>query len=607
MDNMDKYLGRMLDDRYEIIEPIGVGGMAVVYKAMCHRLNRYVAIKILRDEFARDEEFRKRFQPEAQAVATPSHPNIVSVYDVSHTEGVEYIVMELIDGITLMQYMKRKGALGWKEALHFSVQISKALEHAHEKGIVHRDIKPQNVMILRDGTIKVADFGIAALESAQEKKSDQTVGSVHYIAPEQARGEAPDPRSDIYSLGVVMYEMLTGTRPYDGDTAEQIARQHIAGNPVPPGDVNPDIPDELERITLKAMSADINARYQTATELLTGLEDFRQQQAAAAARADAAQGGEISEEGYLYDFNISPDVTPLGNAGEMTKEKYQLRRRRARKVSILSGVCGVLVFMIAVFIFLWNYWLKDIFSVAERVNVPSCGGMDYQEVIDNPNYTSIFSFSIELAIDPSVPDGEVISQDPEADRSMMIVPEKIAVTLTVSTGVVETEVIDVTNIQYQEATIQLQNAGFRVEPVYEANDTVTEDYVIRTQPAAGESIAAGDTVYIYISAGPEIKTVTMPQLVGMSLESAVERLESSGLSYGEPTYLHSDYDAGTVIRQSVTAYEEVEEHSRIYLWVSSGPEPTPTPSPTPSEEPQESEDPGYVFIDEPVESGGEEP
>ena len=607
MDNMDKYLGRMLDDRYEIIEPIGVGGMAVVYKAMCHRLNRYVAIKILRDEFARDEEFRKRFQTEAQAVAMLSHPNIVSVYDVSHTEGEEYIVMELIDGITLMQYMKRKGALGWKEALHFSVQISKALEHAHEKGIVHRDIKPQNVMILRDGTIKVADFGIAALESAQEKKSDQTVGSVHYIAPEQARGEAPDPRSDIYSLGVVMYEMLTGTRPYDGDTAEQIARQHIAGNPVPPGDVNPDIPDELERITLKAMSADINARYQTATELLTDLEDFRQQQAAAAARADAAQGGEISEEGYLYDFNISPDVTPLGNAGEMTKEKYQLRRRRARKVSVLSGVCGVLVFMIAVFIFLWNYWLKDIFSVAERVNVPSFVGMDYQEVIDNPNYTSIFSFSIELAIDPSVPDGEVISQDPEADRSMMIVPEKIAVTLTVSTGVVETEVIDVTNIQYQEATIQLQNAGFRVEPVYEANDTVTEDYVIRTQPAAGESIAAGDTVYIYISAGPEIKTVTMPQLVGMSLESAVERLESSGLSYGEPTYLHSDYDAGTVIRQSVTAYEEVEEHSRIYLWVSSGPEPTPTPSPTPSEEPQDSEDPGYVFIDEPVESGGEEP
>ena len=598
MDNMDKYLGKMLDDRYEIMEVIGVGGMAVVYKAMCHRLNRYVAIKILRDEFAEDAEFRKRFQTEAQAVAMLSHPNIVSVYDVSHTEGVEYIVMELIDGITLMQYMKRKGALSWKEALHFSVQISKALEHAHSKGIVHRDIKPQNIMILRDGTIKVADFGIAALESAQEKKSDQTVGSVHYIAPEQAKGGAPDTRSDIYSLGVVMYEMLTGRRPYDGETAEKIALQHIAGNPVPPREINPDIPEELERITLRAMESDIKKRYQTAGELLFDLEEFRQQQAAAAARAGVSQ--ELAEEGpYIYADDIVPDVMPLGNTGELTKEKYKLRRRRARKVSILSGACGVLVFMIAVFVFLWNYWLKDIFSVAERVNVPNFVGLDYQEVIDDPSFTSIFSFTIELAIDPSVPDGEIVSQDPQADRSMMIVPEKIPVTLTVSTGVIETEVVDVANQQYQEATITLQNAGFRVEPVYEPSDTVTEDYVIRTQPAAGEMIAAGDTVYIYISAGPEIKTVTMPQLVGMSLDAAIDRLESTGLSYGEPTYLHSEYDVGTVIRQSVTAYEEVEAHSRIYLWVSSGPE--ETPSPTPSEAPED-DGPGYYFADEPVEA-----
>ena len=598
MDNMDKYLGKMLDDRYEIMEVIGVGGMAVVYKAMCHRLNRYVAIKILRDEFAEDAEFRKRFQTEAQAVAMLSHPNIVSVYDVSHTEGVEYIVMELIDGITLMQYMKRKGALSWKEALHFSVQISKALEHAHSKGIVHRDIKPQNIMILRDGTIKVADFGIAALESAQEKKSDQTVGSVHYIAPEQAKGGAPDTRSDIYSLGVVMYEMLTGRRPYDGETAEKIALQHIAGNPVPPREINPDIPEELERITLRAMESDIKKRYQTAGELLFDLEEFRQQQAAAAARAGVSQ--ELAEEGpYIYADDIVPDVMPLGNTGELTKEKYKLRRRRARKVSILSGACGVLVFMIAVFVFLWNYWLKDIFSVAERVNVPNFVGLDYQEVIDDPSFASIFSFTIELAIDPSVPDGEIVSQDPEADRSMMIVPEKIPVTLTVSTGVIETEVVDVTNQQYQEATITLQNAGFRVESVYEPSDTVTEDYVIRTQPAAGEMIAAGDTVYIYISAGPEIKTVTMPQLVGMSLDAAIDRLESTGLSYGEPTYLHSEYDVGTVIRQSVTAYEEVEAHSRIYLWVSSGPE--ETPSPTPAEGPED-DGPGYYFADEPVEA-----
>ena len=216
MDKMDKYLGTTLDDRYVIKKVIGSGGMAVVYRATDNRLKRSVAVKILRDELEADVEFRRRFQTEAQAVAMLSHPNIVSVYDVSHSEDVEYIVMELIEGVTLMQYMQKRGALGWKEALHFSVQIARALEHAHSKGIVHRDIKPQNVMILRDGTIKVADFGIAALETRQEQRSDQTVGSVHYIAPEQARGEQPDTRSDIYSLGVVMYEMLTGRMPYDG-------------------------------------------------------------------------------------------------------------------------------------------------------------------------------------------------------------------------------------------------------------------------------------------------------------------------------------------------------------------------------------------------------
>lgn len=607
MDSMDKYLGRMLDDRYEILERIGEGGMAVVYKAMCHRLNRLVAIKILKDEYEDDEEFRARFQSEAQSVAMLSHPNIVSIYDVSHSEGVEYIVMELIDGITLQMYMARKGVLAWKEAMHFATQISKALEHAHEKGIVHRDIKPQNVMILRDGNIKVADFGIAALESAQESKSNQTVGSVHYIAPEQAKGAAPDTRSDIYSLGVVMYEMLTGKRPYEAETAEQVARLHIAGIATLPREINSDIPAELERITMKAMSADINERYQTASELLSDLENFRQLQAVAAAKtADVAPSSEVTEglEQPEDDEDSVPDVQPLGRTGEMTKEKYKLRRTRSRKVSILSGVCGVLVFLLAAFIFLWNYWLKDIFSVAERVNVPSFVGMNYQEVIDNTDYTSIFSFSIELAIDPSVPDGEVIAQDPEADRSMMIVPEKIPVTLTVSTGVVETEVIDVTLKQYQEATIELQNAGFHVEAIYEPSDSVDEDYVIRTQPAAGESIAAGDTVYIYISAGPEIKTVTMPQLVGMTLDAALARLESSGLDYGEPTYLASEYDEGTVIRQSVAAYEEVDEHSRIYLWVSSGPEETPSPSPTPTPTPESTPTPPptstplYYFADD---------
>lgn len=590
--NMDKYLGTMLDDRYEILEVIGAGGMAVVYKAMCHRLNRYVAVKILRDELANDEEFRKRFQTEAQAVAMLSHPNIVSVYDVSHSDGVEYIVMELIEGVTLMQYMKKKGALGWKEALHFAVQISKALEHAHEKGIVHRDIKPQNIMILKDGTIKVADFGIAALESAQEKKSDQTVGSVHYIAPEQARGEQPDPRSDIYSLGVVMYEMLTGKMPYDGDTAEQVAMKHITGHPVPPQELNPDIPEELAAITLKAMNSDINARYQSASELLRDLEDFRKQQAA------ANLGSGSDEDVEILDV-ITPDVHPIGKAGELSKEKYARRRRRSRKVSILSGACGVLVFLIAVFVFLWNYWLRDIFSVAERINIPNFVGASYEDIVNSSEFKKLFNFEVNYAIDPDVPEGQIISQDPEADRSMMVVPEGIDVSLTVSTGVRQTVIPDVTNKHYQEATIELQNAGFIVEIANtEASDTVTVDYVISTDPAPGEELAAGSTVFLTVSAGPSIKLVTMPNLVGSTEKDAIARIESSNLSYGDTTYIHSDYDEGTVIRQSIDAYSEVEEHTRIFIWVSLGPETTPTPEPTPSPTPPaESAGPGYYFAD----------
>ena len=567
--NMDKYLGTTLDDRYEIQEIIGSGGMAVVYKATDNRLHRSVAVKILRDELAADEEFRRRFQTEAQAVAMLSHPNIVSVYDVSHSESVEYIVMELIEGVTLMQYMQKKGALGWKEALHFSVQISKALEHAHSKGIVHRDIKPQNIMIIRDGSIKVADFGIAALESTQEQRSSQTVGSVHYIAPEQARGEQPDTRSDIYSLGVVMYEMLTGRMPYDGETAEQIALKHIAGIAVPPQEINPDIPDELARITLRAMNADINARYQSASELLADLEEFRKQQAAA--NRTSSDG----EEG----FEVVPDVEPIGRTGEMSEAKYARRRKRSRKVSIMSGAVGVLVFMVAVFVFLWNYWLRDIFSTAERIELPNFVGRSYESVVNDSSYTQLYAFTVTYSIDPTVPEGEIISQDPEAGRSLMIVPEKIAVTLTVSTGVREAVVPDVLNSSLQEAAVELQNSGFKYETNYVTSDVVTEGYVISTDPAPGSSLAEGSTVFLTISSGPTIHTVTMPNLVGHTESEAISILQSNNLTYADTTYIESEQEEGTVIRQSIDAYEDVSEHTRIYLWVSSGPAETPEPTP----------------------------
>ena len=271
----DLYIGKALDDRYEILEKIGTGGMAVVYKALDHRLNRFVAIKILKADLAQDPDLRRRFHAESQAVAMLSHPNIVSVYDVNHSGGVDYIVMELIEGITLKQYINRKGILNWKEALHFTTQIVKALEHAHSRGIIHRDIKPHNIMLLKDGNVKVADFGIARLLTTQNTLTKQTLGSVHYISPEQAKGDAADTRSDLYSVGVVMYEMLTSRLPFEGDSPVSIAIQHISSVPLQPREINPDIPIGLEEITMKAMDPNINTRYQSATEMIADLEDFR--------------------------------------------------------------------------------------------------------------------------------------------------------------------------------------------------------------------------------------------------------------------------------------------------------------------------------------------
>ena len=253
---MDQYIGKMLENRYEILECIGIGGMAMVYKSRDHRLNRLVAIKILKPELASDAEFRRRFHDESQAVAMLSHVNIVAIYDVSRSDELDYIVMELVDGMTLKQYMKKRGTpLSWREALHFITQIVRALGHAHSRGIIHRDIKPQNIMVLRDGSVKVTDFGIARVASAaQATLTQEALGSVHYISPEQARGSHIDGRSDLYSAGVVLYEMLTGRLPFEGETPVSVAIQHINSIPIPPRDLNPDIPSALEAITLKAMS-----------------------------------------------------------------------------------------------------------------------------------------------------------------------------------------------------------------------------------------------------------------------------------------------------------------------------------------------------------------
>lgn len=557
MDTNDKYIGKMLDDRYEILEVIGEGGMAIVYRALDHRLNRDVAVKIMRDEMAADEEFRRRFCTESHAVAMLSHPNIVAVYDVSHNDNVEYIVMELVDGITLKQYIERKGVVAWKEVVHFTKQISKALAHAHERGIIHRDIKPQNIMLLRDGTIKVGDFGIAALENEVYENNGEAIGSIHYIAPEQARGECPDARSDIYSLGVMMYEMLTGGLPFTGNTLGEIAVQHMNAKPVPPHEKNPEIPLELERITLKAMSAELSERYQSANELLSDLEAFIHTP--------------VTIDGESADYE-NPDVKPVRSSTELSRERYRLRRRRSGVVSFMSGTFGLLVLAVALFAFLWNFWLKDVFSPAERIALPNFEGSNYESIINNTELSSMYKFNVIYISDDSVEPGIVISQSPAAGRSMMVTPSGIEVDLTVNAGVSLTSVPDVLNTDYRDAMRNLRAAGFNVEIENAASDSYTKDYVIATSPVAGEQLSSGSTVYITVSAGPEIQYVSMPNLVGTTEDSAISRIESSNLSYGGSDRVVSDYEAGTVIDQSISSSESVAEHTKVYLTVSSGPQ-----------------------------------
>ena len=552
----DKYIGRILDDRYEIIELIGSGGMANVYKALCHRLNRYDAVKIMRDETAANTELRRRFRAESQAVAMLSHPNIVSVYDVSHSDDVEYIVMELIDGITLKQYLQKKSVLDPAEVLDFTIQTAKALEHAHSKGIIHRDIKPQNIMLLKDGMIKVADFGIASLESDIEENSGETVGSVHYIAPEQARGQAPDARSDIYSLGIVMYEMLTGKLPYVGASDVEVAVKHMNTDPVSPREIIPDIPEELERICLKAMNSDIEKRYQTAGELLADLEQYKAQSLAAHVLEDS--------EAVLIDSDEQPP--------------RKARSRRSRRIALSSGILAVLLFVIIGFVFLNGYFLKDLFSDPVKVTVDNFVGRYYEDVINDKDYKKIYDFKVTFKVDLEHEYGIILSQDPESGRSKSINDKnsKIVVELVCAAETVDNQprllkVPDIVNREREEAISMIQDAGFTYVLEQAPSDSITKGYVISTDPVADAAADEGSEIKIIISTGPEAVMTKVPQLKGLSKQAAIDKIESSNLSVGNISTADSALDAGTVIDQNIAAGTQVEEHTKISITISVGP------------------------------------
>lgn len=553
----DKYIGKILDDRYEIIELIGSGGMANVYKALCHRLNRYDAVKIMRDETAANTELRRRFRAESQAVAMLSHPNIVSVYDVSHSDDVEYIVMELIDGITLKQYLQKKSVLDPSEVLDFTIQTAKALEHAHSKGIIHRDIKPQNIMLLKDGMIKVADFGIASLENTIEENNGETVGSVHYIAPEQARGEAPDARSDIYSLGIVMYEMLAGKLPYVGNSDVEVAVKHMNTDPVTPRDIVPSIPEELERICLKAMNSNIDERYQSASEMLADLEEYKSQSLAAHVLEDS--------EAVLIDSEEPP-------------RRRAKRSRRSKKIALSSGILAVLLFIIIGFVFLNGYFLKDLFSDPVKVKVDNFVGRYYEDVINDKDYKKIYDFKVTFKVDLEHEYGIILSQDPESGRSKTVSDKgsKIVVELVCAAETVDDQkrllkVPNIVNHEREEAISMVQDAGFTYTLEQAPSDSITKGYVISTDPVAGAAADEGSEIKIIISTGPETVMTKVPQLKGLSKESAIAKIESSNLSIGSISTAESDLVAGTVIDQNIAAGTEIEEHTKISITVSSGP------------------------------------
>ncbi len=609
MDN-DKYIGRLLDNRYEVLEVIGVGGMAVVYKARCHRLNRLVAIKILKDDYCQDEEFRRRFHAEGQAVAMVSHPNIVSVYDVSTSNDADYIVMELIDGISLKQYMEKKGVLNWKETLHFAIQIGKALEHAHSRGIVHRDIKPHNVMVLKNGSVKVADFGIARVMSESNTLTREALGSVHYISPEQAKGGRVDDRSDIYSLGVVMYEMITGRPPYNGESPVAVAIQHINGGACMPSVLNPNIPGGLEQIIMKAMALEPGDRYASVAAMLYDMDEFRklpsilfdyhippidevtklQSTASQSAVMSTAQRVAAAEGRPQLPVRRTPAQSSVSRPAprkpapaparkpapkRRTREEYEDDDRS--KIATIAIIACSLVAIVAIVVFLITLFGNGTADEVQLVTVTTLVGKNYDTisldkdlVLDYPQYKH----------DDTYEKGLILEQTPApGDR----VVKGTIVRVTVSLGP-EPQVKTMENLVNQERTTAenfLNGQGFtQILFQEESSDTVKIGCVTRTDPEEGTTLTSGQTITLYISTGPS--TVAMPAVVNQKLETAKTILNMQGIELDivEEQEESESVEEGYVISTKPAKGEDLKAGDRVILVVSTGPKKVKMPSVT---------------------------
>lgn len=563
---MENYCGKRLDGRYEIREIIGVGGMAVVYKAYDNIDDRIVAIKILKEEFLANEEFRRRFKNEAKAIAVLSHPNIVKVYDVSFGDRLQYIVMEYIEGITLKEYIEQQKAVNWKEAVHFVNQILKALQHAHDKGIVHRDIKPQNIMLLQDGTIKVSDFGIARFSRGDTRTmTESAIGSVHYISPEQARGEITDDKADLYSVGVVMYEMLTGQLPFQSDSAVSVAIMQLQQDAKRPREINPDIPLGLEQITLRAMQKNARDRYQSASEMLLDLDEFRKNPSI---KFDYNYFVDSDPTRFVDPKRVPPAKAPA-SAVKTEPEEEKDEKEPSKTMPILFGVIAGLVVIIAIFVGVF------LGRNAKKVEVPNFVGMNYNdEISGNALYTENFVFETESVYSSEAAPGVVLKQNPDAKTKIR---KGKTIKLEIAYNDDSVLISGIVGLSAEEAEAKLKKSGFDVKVIPQYDKNAKEGIVFDTYPAEGSYGEKGSLVTIYVATNDNPDAAVVPNVVGYSQDIAKKLIESAGFKVGNVTEANSDKAKGTVISQSPNGSETADKGAAVALVVSNGvPEATST-------------------------------
>lgn len=576
---MDNYVGKRLDGRYEIQEIVGVGGMSVVYKAYDNVDDRVVAVKILKDEFLTNDDFVRRFKNESKAIALLSHPNIVKVYDVSFGEKLQYIVMEYVDGITLKEYIQKQGAITWNDALFFTTQILKALQHAHDRGIVHRDIKPQNIILLPNGNIKVADFGIARFSRSETRTlTDTAIGSVHYISPEQAKGEFTDEKADIYSVGVVLYEMLAGKVPFEAESAVSVALMQLQNNAKRLTEINPDIPLGLEQICIHAMQKDPKDRYQSATEMLLDVEEVINNPKTV---FDYSCFVDKSPTKYISDTDKITAETPVINekpiekAVDTDEDEVEYYDPDHKKKVISAVLIGIIILVTATVLLVMA--ITGSFKTSTNT-LDNFVGFSYDELISSNKYD--YEFVLEQKKTDEVEPGIVVDQSPEAGSKVISGSQ---VKLVVSASMDDINVPNIYNLNDEKAKKALSNEGltnYKFTTI--SSETVEEGLVVYTEPKAGTVVSSDTQIVVFVSSGPttkEVVNIEVPDVTGLKQEGARAFLEKMGFKNVNFVTQDDLRPKGVVISQSPAAGSSATADDKIKVVISSG-ETTTTTKPT---------------------------